>query len=71
MKTEEKLKLFVWDEEGTLRDYTSGMICVLAHNLEEALKLIQIKSPHAMGDFEVFKYKVIEEPEAFLCWGGG
>jgi hypothetical protein len=66
-----KLKLFVWEGQGTLQDYTSGMICVLAHDLEEALNLIKIKEPHALNNFLTLEYKVIETPEAFLCWGGG
>lgn len=93
----EKLKLFVWEGRGVLQNYTSGMICVLAHNLEEALRLIEKKSD---GDiiingesafsafytycvecekssgisietpFPVKSYKIITEPEAFLCHGG-
>lgn len=33
-----KLKLFVWEGDGVLRDYNSGMICVLAYDLVEALQ---------------------------------
>lgn len=68
---EEKLKLYVWDEEGTLRDHSSGMICVLSETLEQALKLIEEKDPHCMRNFDVNKYKIIDKPEAFVCWGGG
>lgn len=28
----ENIKLYVWEGEGVLTDYTDGMICVLAHN---------------------------------------
>ena len=31
-----ELKLFVWEGDGVLQDYSSGMICVLAYDLEEA-----------------------------------
>lgn len=65
------MKLFVWDEEGTLEDYTTGMICVYADSLEEALRLIEEKCNYCMTSFDPTKYKVIEKPEAFICWGGG
>ena len=68
-----KLKLFVWEGDNVLQDWTSGMICVLAPNLEEALKLIEEKESVAVGtgSFPVNDFKTITEPEAFLCWGGG
>jgi hypothetical protein len=65
------LKLFVWEGNGVLTDYTPGMICVLAENLEQALKLIEERCSYAMGNFPVHDYKMIEEPKAFVCWGGG
>ena len=65
------LKMFVWEGYGVLCDYTSGMICVLAHDLEEALKLIEKKCDYCMNAFPVNDYKIIEKPEAFVCWGGG
>lgn len=48
-----------------------GMICVLARDLEEALKLIREKCDYCFNSFPADQYKVIENPEAFLCWGGG
>ena len=65
------LKLFVWEGEGVLTDYSDGMICVLAESLEEALKLIEHKSATAKRCFPVDAYRVVTEPEAFICWGGG
>jgi hypothetical protein len=38
MTEKESLKMFVWNN--VLTDYTSGMICVLAHNIEEARDVI-------------------------------
>lgn len=69
----EELKLFVWDSEDVLMDAGGGLICVLAHNLEEALKLINEKdhlvcSFHSLNFLEK-EYKIISEPEAFVCWG--
>lgn len=66
-----KLKLFVWNEPGTLQDWTNGMICVLAEDLEQALKLIKEKCNYCQSSFDASAYKIIEKPEAFLCWGGG
>jgi len=34
----EQLKLYVW--ENVLTDHTSGMICILAYDLEQAKKLL-------------------------------
>ena len=64
------LKLFVWEGEGVLMDWTEGMICVLAHDLEEALVLINKKCYYAKGEFPADDYKIITQPEAFMCWGG-
>ena len=66
-----KLKLFVWEGDGVLTDYTNGMICVLAEDLQQALKLIDKKCDYCMKSFPVNDYKVVEEPEAFICYGGG
>lgn len=68
---DESLKLFVWEGDGVLTDWTDGMICVLAHNHSEALKLIEEKCDFCMSSFPVNGYQVIEKPEAFVCWGGG
>lgn len=64
-----KLTLFVWDGPNVLTDYKSGLICVLAEDLEQALKLINKKCPSTRGNFPVSDVKVIEKPEAFVCWG--
>ena len=37
----ENLKLYVWED--VLRDHTSGMICVLALDLEHAFDLVREK----------------------------
>lgn len=66
-----ELKLFVWEGDGVLQDYSSGMICVLAYDLEEALKLIEDKCDYCQNSFDASAYKIIEKPEAFLTWGGG
>ena len=65
---EDKLKLYVWEGPGVLEDYTNGMICVLAHSLEEALDLIAKK--YSWYEFPPEQYKVYTEPEAFAVYGG-
>ena len=64
-----KLKMFVW--EGVLTDWSDGIVCVLASNLEEAIKLIIKKDSTAASSMDMSKVKVIEKPEAFIIWGGG
>ena len=67
---EETLKLFVWED--VLCDYTCGMVCILAHNLGEALELARKKyEQYYLDDFAGKKPKIITEPEAFAVYGGG
>lgn len=63
------LKLYVWEGDGVLENYRSGLIVVLAHDLEEALGLIREKVSYAMGNFPPDKFRMVESPEAFYCWG--
>jgi hypothetical protein len=67
--SEKELKLFVWEGDGVLRDYTSGMICVLAHDYDEAMKLIEKKYPEYIQSFPPTQYEIITKPEAFCCYG--
>lgn len=68
----DKLKLFVWEGQGVLQDYTPGMVCVLAENLEQAIKLIGEKyESYYFSSIPFEKYKVYDQPEAFACYGGG
>ena len=67
-----KLKLFVWESDGFLESYTSGMACILAKDLDQAYKLAKEKYDfdwysRALKEFEP---KIIEEPEAFIISGG-
>lgn len=65
------MKMYVWEGAGVLSDHTHGMICVLASSLDDALKLIEEKNSSAMNNFPVNNYRIIDSPEAFICWGGG
>lgn len=64
-----ELKLFVW--QSVLMDYTAGMVCVLAKNLEEAIKLIKEKDSVAASSMDMSVVEVITIPKAFIVWGGG
>lgn len=58
--------------DGVLQNYTSGLIVVVARNLESALKLIEEKYPYSINNFPVNKYKVysVDEENVFLVEGG-
>ena len=62
------LKMFVW--EGVLQDYTSGMICVLAHDITEATRLVREKYGHWADECVADKCRTIEKPAAFAVYGG-
>ena len=67
---DKKLKLFVW--EGVLTDYTDGMVCILAHDLEHALKIARKKFPgYVVEGFAGKPYKVVSKPDGFYVSGGG
>jgi hypothetical protein len=63
------LKLFVWED--VLCDYTCGMACVLAHDLEEAGRLLAAKYPEYTMKLPFSEARVVSEPEAFAVHGGG
>lgn len=69
------MKLFVWEGDGVLTDYTDGMVVALANTLEEAkaaiaLEISSLKSipdqPTTTIDLNTFFGS-----QAFICWGGG
>jgi hypothetical protein len=64
------LKLFVW--KGVLCDYTSGVMFALAHDVEEARKVIQECNPniHNFGEL-IEEPEVYEKPYGYALWGGG
>ena len=66
-----ELKLFVW--EGVLADYTSGMVIILAYDLENALDIFRKKFPneeYVIEDFGGKPYKIVTKPDAFYVCGG-
>jgi len=71
------MKIFVWQGDGVLTDYTDGMIVAVAADLEEALETIKSSCPHAMGSFPPIPTESVDIGPVFLtsrawvCWGGG
>jgi hypothetical protein len=53
------------------------MVCVLAHNEEEAWKLLKEKDWRAyemlrgINPEDIERPRVVDKPEAFVVWGGG
>ncbi len=63
-----KLKMFV--AEGVLEDWSAGMVCVLAENLEQVMELLKEKDESAYKYILKESFRVVEKPEAFVVWGG-
>jgi hypothetical protein len=68
-----KLKLFVWED--SLKDYKSGIMFALAHDVEEARQLICPGwTPDRRGYVEDDlrqEPRVVDRPEGFAVYGGG
>lgn len=77
------LKLYIW--ENVLRDYSPGMVAVLAESEEQAWELLRQKYEAAWEQLRGYddmynpkglypnakRPREITEPEAFAVWGGG
>lgn len=69
MPKTKKLKLYVWKD--VLQDYTYGVMFALASSEEEARSLLRERcNCIPSGDLNQ-KPQCIEEPFAFVLWGGG
>lgn len=71
------MKLYVWEGDGVLTDYSNGMVVALAPDLESALNAVAKVADYAMNSFPTHKpSEVIDlgevaiEPKAWLTWGG-
>ena len=71
------MKLYVWQGDGVLQDYTSGMICALGNDLQEALTAVRASCDYCMGSFPndrpsaVIEIDANTKPQAWTCYGGG
>lgn len=63
------LKLFVWHD--VLTDYTSGVMFALAHDVEEARKLIHVNCSYLIETDLELQPTVYDAPIGFAVWGGG
>jgi len=45
------MKLFVWEGDGVLQDYSSGMIVALGNDLQEALNAVEKEMSYGMNSF--------------------
>lgn len=67
-----QLKLFVW--ENVLTDYTAGMVCIYAYDLEHAKKVFLKKfkdEQYVLDNFFGQPHVVITKADAFYVYGGG
>jgi hypothetical protein len=66
------LKLWVWEGDGVLTDYTDGLVCVLAATEEEAwseLKKVSDVAHDALRERDL-RPRSYDQPSAFYVWGG-
>ena len=75
----------LWVLEGVLKDHTDGMVCVLARDEVEAWAMLEKKDstawfvlrgrppePDARPLDELpTRFRRVDTPEAFVCWGCG
>lgn len=65
-----QLKMFVWED--VLRDYTAGMVCILAYDLEHAKEIAERDfEPYVVENFFGKPHQVVTEPKGFYVYGGG
>jgi len=65
-----ELKLYVWED--VLSDYAPGLAVVLAHDEDEAQRIMKEKFPdYVTEELPFSKCKVVTEPDAFYVYGGG
>jgi hypothetical protein len=62
-------KMYVW--EGVLRDWTDGVVCVLAISKAQALSTLKKEHPEAFLECQHMEPKVHTKPAAVCVRGGG
>lgn len=72
------MKPYIWNEDGVLNDYTHGMICALANDLQAALNAVEVVCHYGMQCFPNHKpTEIVDlgdvsvEAKAWLVWGAG
>lgn len=73
------MKLYIWEGEGVLQDWTGGMIVALAEDLEGAVRAINEVCDWCDRSYPHQPTRVVElgvcsaQPKAMavLVWGGG
>lgn len=67
------MKLYVWEGDGVLTDYSDGMIIALANTQEEAESVIDVydRKNYPKKPSEVIDLSSPQHPKSWLCWGGG
>ncbi len=70
------MKLFVWEGDGVLSDYTNGLIVALAPDLETAFAVIKKECDYCDGSYPHQPTSIIDlddapDAKAWLVYGGG
>jgi hypothetical protein len=66
------LKVYVWQD--VLRDYSAGLVVIIAHNLDEAREVFMRDYPneqYVLDNFFGAPHTVHTDPAAFYVYGGG
>lgn len=72
LELSKELKVYIW--ENVLTDYTDGMVCIIARDLEHAREVFLKKysnEQYVLDNFFAKPYKVVTEPDAFYVYGCG
>ena len=64
----QRLKLYVWED--VLRDWTAGMVVVLAPSEKEAWRVLKKEYELEYHQILGIEPKEVDHPAAFVVWGG-
>lgn len=69
------MKLYIWEGDGVLTDYTDGMIIALANTQEQAEEII-LPHVYQRENYPKTPSQTIDlsqefVPQTWVCWGGG
>lgn len=64
-----ELKMYVWRD--VLIDYASGLVCILAHDFEEAIEIAKTEfEDYIVREFAGAVYQVYDKPHGEYVYGG-